>query len=168
MWVSLWRKWSDSVFYNWCSELTNCNWRSCQLKENGWGKLAAPTLAASLCVDLSRCGQSSSHSQGRSALIYPHTICSYPLCSKVEAMENATMVQVIRILGECHIVPSALLIRDLITFLPEFIGELKNESQRPLVVKYTDKVDSPLQNLEAKLNNEVRTQQHLKLTQSRL
>jgi len=83
-------------------------------------------------------------------------------------MENATMVQVIRILGECHIVPSALLIRDLITFLPEFIGELKDESQRPLVVKYSDKVDSPLQNLEAKLNNEVRTQQHLKLTQSGL
>jgi len=35
-------------------------------------------------------------------------------------------------------------------------------------VKYSDKADSPLQNLEAKLNNEVRTQQHLKLTQSGL
>ena len=29
---------SNSASYNECSELTNCDWRSCQLKEIGWGK----------------------------------------------------------------------------------------------------------------------------------
>ena len=38
-------------------------------------------------------------------------------------------------------------------FLPEFIGELKDKLKRPLVVKYSDKADSPLQDLEQKLEN---------------
>jgi len=92
-----------------------------------------------------------------------HTISSHLLYSKVLAMEKATMVRVIRIVGECHIVTSALLIS---YFLTEFIGELKDEFQRSFVVKYSDKANSPLKNVEKKLDNKVRTQQHLKLTQS--
>ena len=52
--------------------------------------------------------------------------------------------------------------------LPEFIGELKDELQRPLIVKYSDKADSSLQSLKKKLDNSIRTKQHLKLTQSGL
>ena len=77
-------------------------------------------------------------------------------------MENATMVQVIRVLGECRIVP---LISDLILFLTEFIGELKDQFQRQLVVKYSAKADSPLQSLEKQLDNNIRIKQQLKLTQ---
>ena len=53
-------------------------------------------------------------------------------------------------------------------FLLEFIGELKDELQRPLIVKYSDKADSSLQSLKKKLDNSIRTKQHLKLTQSGL
>jgi len=80
-------------------------------------------------------------------------------------MEKATMVRNIRIFGECHIVPLALLINN---FLTEFIGELKNQSERPLVVKYSDKADIPLQSLKKKLDSNIRTKQHLKLPQSGL
>ena len=52
--------------------------------------------------------------------------------------------------------------------LQEFIGELKDELKRPLVVKYSDKEDSPLQSLEQKLENNVKIKQHLKLTDSGL
>ena len=36
--ICLQRRWSNSAFYNRCSELINWNWRSCQLKEIGWCK----------------------------------------------------------------------------------------------------------------------------------
>ena len=78
------------------------------------------------------------------------------------------MVRVIRVLGECHIVPSAPLISTQLHYLPEFIGELKDEFQQPLVVKYADKADSPLQSLKTKLGTNIRIKQHLKLTQSGL
>jgi len=38
-------------------------------------------------------------------------------------MENASMVQIIQIFGECHIIPSALLISNLITFPPRIHWE---------------------------------------------
>jgi len=138
--------------------------------------VTALTLAASLCVDMSRCGRPSSQSRARSAcvlflsILYPsdaHTISSYLLYPKVEAMEKATMIRVIRIVG-------ATLSHQLcwstisLHFLTEFIGELKDGFQRPLVVNYSDKADNPLQILEEKLDKRVRTQQHLKLTQSGL
>jgi len=53
-------------------------------------------------------------------------------------------------------------------FLLEFIGELKDELKRPLVVKYSDNADSPLQSLEQKLENSIGIKQHLKLTESGL
>jgi len=53
-------------------------------------------------------------------------------------------------------------------FLPEFIGELKDKLKRPLVVKYSDQADSPLQDLEQKLENNTGIKQHLKLTESGL
>jgi len=53
-------------------------------------------------------------------------------------------------------------------FLPEFIGELKDKLKRPLVVKYSDKADAPLQDLEQKLENSTGIKQHLKLTESGL
>jgi len=53
-------------------------------------------------------------------------------------------------------------------FLPEFIGELKDELKQPFVVKYSDKADSPLQSIKNKLDNNIGIQQHLKLTQSGL
>ena len=79
------------------------------------------------------------------------------------------MVRIIRVLGEYHIVPSALLMS--LHFLLGFIGELMDQFQRPLVVMYSDKADSPLEDyhkLEQKLDNKTRIQQHLKLTQSGL
>jgi len=81
-------------------------------------------------------------------------------------MEKTTMVRVIRVLGEHHIVPSAPLTS--LHFLLEFIGELTDRFQRPLVVMYSDKADSPLHKLEQKLDNKTRVQQHLKLTHSGL
>ena len=77
-----------------------------------------------------------------------HSISSYPLYPLVETMEQATMVRVIRVSGECRIVPSASLLVISFYFLTEFIGELKNQFQRQLVVKYSDKADSPLQSIE--------------------
>jgi len=76
------------------------------------------------------------------------------------------MVRVIRVLGECNIL-SQLLRQSVISlhFLPEFIGELKNELKRPLVVKYSDREDGPLQSLEQKLDDIIKIKQHLKLTQ---
>jgi len=53
-------------------------------------------------------------------------------------------------------------------FLSEFIGELKDQFQRPLVVKYSDKVDSPVQSLAKKLDNNIGIKQHLKLTRNGL
>ena len=73
------------------------------------------------------------------------------------------MVRVIRVLGECCIVPSPPVTS--FYFLPEFIGELKDEFQRALVVKYSDKADSPLRSLERRLDNKIRIKQQLKLTQ---
>jgi len=53
-------------------------------------------------------------------------------------------------------------------FLPGFIAEFKGEFQRPLFVKYSGKADSPLQSIEKKLDNKIRTKQRLTLTQSGL
>ena len=107
--VSLTSKmWSNSAFYNRCSEL------SPQIMSGGL--VAAATLAASPCVDMSRCSISSSHSRGRSVCVLflsiwytssTHSISSYPLYPLVETMEQVTMVRVIRVSGECPIVPSA-------------------------------------------------------------
>ena len=80
-------------------------------------------------------------------------------------MEQATMVRVIRVSGECRIVPSASLSVISLYFLTEFIGELKNQFQRQLVVRYSDKADSPLQSIEKQLDNNIRIKQQLKLTQ---
>jgi len=80
-------------------------------------------------------------------------------------MEQATMVQVIQVLGECCIVPSASLSAISFYFLTEFIGELKNQFQQQLVIKYSDKADNPLQSIEKQLNNNTRIRQQLKLTQ---
>ena len=80
-------------------------------------------------------------------------------------MEQATMVRVIRVLGECCIVPSASLSAISFYSLTEFIGELENQFQRQLVVKYSDKADSPLQSIEKQLDNNIRIKQQLTLTQ---
>ena len=107
-WVSLQRMWSNSAFYNRCSELSP--------EIMSGGLVAAATLAASPCVDMSRCSISSSHSRGRSVCVLflsiwytssTHSISSYPLYPLVETMEQVTMVRVIRVSGECPIVPSA-------------------------------------------------------------
>ena len=110
--VSLTSKmWSNSAFYNRCSELSP-EIMSCSL-------VAAATLAASPWVDMSI----KSYSQGRSVCVLflsiwytpsTHSISFYPLYPLLETMEQATMVRVIRVLGECPIVPSASLISDLI------------------------------------------------------
>ena len=77
------------------------------------GSVAAPTLAPSPCVDMSRCSISRSHSQGRGICVLflsiwytPHThdISSYPLYPKAETMEKAAMVRVIRVPGMCRII----------------------------------------------------------------
>ena len=116
--VSLTSKmWSNSAFYNRCSELSP-EIMSCSL-------VAAATLAASPCVDMSRCSISSSHSRGRSVCVLSlsiwytsskHSISSYLLYPLLATMEQVTMVRVIRVLGECRIVPSASLISELILF----------------------------------------------------
>ena len=161
--VSLtWKMWSNSAFYNRCSEL------SPQIMSGGL--VAAAILAASPWVDMSI----KSHSQGRSVCVLflsiwytpsTHSISFYPLYPLVETMEQATMVRVIRVLGECPIVPSASLSVNSFCFLTEFIGELKDQFQRQLVVKYSAKADSPLQTIEKQLDNNIRIKQQLKLTQ---
>ena len=120
---------SNSASENEWGELTNCNWRSCQLKEIGWGKPRHLWLLSHLqlrrvliCLDAD--DQVDIHKAevpvcwSCSSDICPstHSISSYPLYPLLETMENATMVQVIRVLGECRIVPSPPLISDLILF----------------------------------------------------
>ena len=93
------------------TDAASYNRRSCQLKQGG--PVAAPTLAPSSCVDMSRCSISRSHSRGRGICVLflsiwytPHThdISSYPLYPKLETMEKAAMVRVILITGECRII----------------------------------------------------------------
>ena len=73
----------------------------------------------------------SSHSRGRSVCVLflsiwytssTHSISSYPLYTLVETMDQVTMVRVIRVLGECRIVPSASLISELILFSQNSLG----------------------------------------------
>jgi len=171
-------KWSNSAFYSACSELTNCNWRSYQLKESGWGKPDTcdfPTLAASSCVDMSRCGRSSSHPWAPVSCSYPSDIRpTFTLSLPIHTIHKLRQWKRLLWYETSESSVSATLSHRLrwsvisLHFLPEFIVKLKDGFQRPLVVKYSDKADSPLQTIEKKLDNKIRTKQHLKLTQSRL
>jgi len=50
--------------------------------------------------------------------------------------------------------------------ISEFIGQLDDNFAQSLIVKYSDKADSPLESVSGKLDNRKRGAQHLKLTQS--
>ena len=158
---------NPSAFYNGCSG-DHVSWnKAAEL-------VAAFTLAASPCVDMSDAdNQIHIHKAGASvSCSCPSDIHSrhlfLPTLSK--SWNNGKSYY-----GTSHPSPWWVshchrLRRSLIPlyFLPEFIGELKDELKRPLVVKYSDKTDSPLQSLEQKLENSIGIKQHLKLTQSGL
>jgi len=48
-----------------------------------------------------------------------------------------------------------------------FIAKLEDGFSQPLVLKYFDKADKPLQSPNGKLDNSIRNEQHMKLTRSR-
>ena len=134
--------------------------------------VTALTLAASPCVDMSRCRRSSSHSRARNACVLflflsirrSHHLFLSALFKSFSNGKSyyGTSYPNRWWVSHCPLCWSVILSH----FLTEFIGELKDEFQRSFVVKYSDKANSPLKNVEKKLDNKVRTQQHLKLTQS--
>jgi len=161
-WVSLQRKRSNSAFHNGCSELSNCNWRSCQLKENGWRKPGHYIHKAGAPVPCSPCSCPSD--------IRPTLTLSLPIHSIQKLKQWKMLVwyesseSLVSVTFSHRLCWSAI----SLSFLPEFIGELKDQCQRPLVVRYSDRADSPLQSLAQKFDNNIRIKQHLKLTQSGL
>jgi len=48
-----------------------------------------------------------------------------------------------------------------------FIGQLDNGFSRPLVVKYSDNPNRPLERVSGKFGNTIRGEQRLELTQSK-
>ena len=139
------------------------------------GELVTPTLTASSCVDMSRCGRSSSHPRAPVSCCYPSDIRpTFTLSLPIHSIHKLRQWKRLLWYETSESLVSVTLPHRLrwsvisLHFLPEFIVELKDEFQRSLVVKYSDKADSPLQTIEKKLDNKIRTKQHLKLTQSRL
>ena len=50
--------------------------------------------------------------------------------------------------------------------ISEFIGQLDDNFPQSVIIKYSDKADSPFEIVNGKLDNRKRGVQHLKLTQS--
>ena len=164
---------SNSASYNGCSELTNCNWRSCQPKEIGWGKPGNLWLLSHLrlrrvliCLD----ADDQVHKAGVpvcwscSSGIGPTRTVSLPnRCLKQWKMllwyELSESLVSVALLHRLHWSVVSFY------FLTEFVGELEDKFQRQLVVKYSDRADSPLQSLEKQLDNNIRIKQYLKLIQ---
>ena len=54
----------------------------------------------------------------------------------------------------------------MLIWFSEFIGHLDDNFPQSLIIKYSDKTDSPLESVNGKLDNRIRGTQHLKLAQS--
>ena len=149
---------SNSASYNGCSELTNCNWRSCQLKEIGWGKPRHLWLLSHLqlrrvliCLDAD--DQVDIHKAGVPACwscssdIRPTRTVSLPIYwlkqwNKLLWYGSSESLVSVALFHRLHWSVISFY------FLTAFIGELKDQFQQQLVVKYSDKADSPPQSIE--------------------
>jgi len=78
---------------------------------------------------------------------------------------QSTVKRAIRVLGKYYIDPIGSSV-DLLHLLSEFIGIVDDKVSRPLIVKYSQKTNVPLQTLEHRFDNRKRTEQKLKLDQS--
>jgi len=78
---------------------------------------------------------------------------------------QSTVKRAIQLLGKYFIdlIDSSV---DLLHLLSEFIGIIDDQVSRPLIVKYSQKTNVPLQTLEHRFDNRKRTEQKLKLGQS--
>jgi len=79
---------------------------------------------------------------------------------------QSTVKRAIRVLGKYYIDPIGSSV-DLLHLLSEFTGIVDDKKvSRPLIVKYSQNMNVPLQTLEHKFDNRKRTEQKLKLGQS--
>jgi len=78
---------------------------------------------------------------------------------------QSTVKRAIRVLGKYYIDPIDSSV-DLLHLLSELIGIIDDQVSRPLIVKYSQKMNVPLQTLKHRFNNRKRTEQKLKLGQN--
>ena len=78
---------------------------------------------------------------------------------------QSTVKRTIQVLGKYFIDPIDSLV-DLLHLLSEFIGIVDDKVSRPLIIKYSPKMNVPLQTLKHRFDNSKRTEQKLKLGQS--
>ena len=76
----------------------------------------------------------------------------------MEQSDGHFPVQAIRVVGECYCVSSIHQYAHMIA--------INFRIHQSLIIKYSDKVDSPFEIVNGKLDNRKRGVQHLKLTQS--
>jgi len=79
---------------------------------------------------------------------------------------QSTVKRAIQVLGKYYIDPIDSSV-DLLHLLSEFIKIVDDKVSRPLIVKYSPKTNVPLQTLKHRFENRKRTEQKLKLGQSR-
>ena len=85
---------------------------------------------------------------------------------KIMAMNaQSTVKRAIRVLGKYLIDPIDSSV-DLLHLLSELVGIVDDQVSRPLIVKYSQKMNVPLQTLKHRFDNRKRTEQKLKLGQS--
>jgi len=78
---------------------------------------------------------------------------------------QSTVKQVISVLSKHFIEPIHSLV-DLLHLLLELIGTVDDQVSQPLIIKYSQKMNVPLQNLKHRFNNRKKMEQKLKLDQS--
>ena len=78
---------------------------------------------------------------------------------------QSTVKRAIRVLGKYYIDPIDSSV-DLLHLLSELIGIVDDQVSRPLIVKYSQKMNVPLQTLKHRFDNRKRTEQKLKLGQN--
>jgi len=79
---------------------------------------------------------------------------------------QSTVKRAIRVLGKYLIDPIDSSV-DLLHLLSELVGIVDDQVSRPLIVKYSQKMNVPLQTLKHRFDNRKRTEQKLKLGQSK-
>ena len=99
------------------------------------------------------------------ALIPTSNISAHPQVEIMATNAQSTVKRAIRVLGKYYIDPIDLS-ADLLHLLSELTGIVDDQVSRPLIVKYSQKTNVPLQTLKDKFNNRKRTEQKLKLGRS--
>ena len=79
---------------------------------------------------------------------------------------QSTVKRAIRVLGKYLIDPIISSV-DLLHLLSELVGIVDDQVSRPLIIKYSQKMNVPLQTLKHRFDNRKRTEQKLKLGQSK-